>query len=81
MADAIAIGGTVLVALAVVVGLPWIAARLRRRGVATGTTMGPFEEMWHPAAARARVDIEVQQEIREPAPTPGRRLRAQWRLR
>jgi hypothetical protein len=80
MADAIAIGGSVLMFLTVVVGLPSLAARVRRRGAATGSMMGPFEEMWHPAATRARLDIEVQQEMREPAPTPARRLRTRWRL-
>ncbi|MET7865627.1 hypothetical protein [Micromonospora taraxaci] len=29
--------------------LTWLGARVRRRGIG-GEVMGPFEEMWHPAA-------------------------------
>ena len=40
-------------ALAVVAGgLAWLGSRLRRRGVGSDV-MGPFEEIWHPAAHRA----------------------------
>ncbi|WP_246843223.1 hypothetical protein [Allokutzneria sp. NRRL B-24872] len=51
-------------------GLPWLAARVRRRG-SGAEFFGPFEEIWYPAAARTRVEIQVQQERRAPAPTPG----------
>jgi len=36
--------------------------------------MGPFEEMWHPAAVRARIEIQVQDERAAPTPSPGDRL-------
>lgn len=36
--------------------------------------MGPFEELWHPAAVRARVETQVQEELAAPTPTPGDRL-------
>jgi hypothetical protein len=57
----------------VLAGLPWLAARVRRRGVG-GSVLGPFEEIWHPAAHRARIEVEVQQERSAPAPAPGDRL-------
>jgi hypothetical protein len=60
----------VLVLFAVVlVGLPRLAARARRGGTGGGV-LGPFEEMWHPAAHRARVEVQVQDE-RTDAPLPG----------
>jgi hypothetical protein len=51
-------------------GLPWLASRVRRRGTGGGV-LGPFEEMWHPAATRARVEIQAQEERRAPMPSPG----------
>jgi hypothetical protein len=52
-------------------GLPWLASRVRRRGVGAGL-LGPFEEIWgYPAAYRARFEIEVQQERQAPTPSPG----------
>jgi hypothetical protein len=51
----------------VMVGLAWVTTR--RRGRRAGSAVaGPFEEIWHPAAHRARIDIEVQDE-RTIAPT------------
>jgi hypothetical protein len=32
---------------------------------------GPFEEIWHPAAHRAWIDIEIQNERKVAAPSPG----------
>jgi hypothetical protein len=52
-------------------GLPWLASRVRRRGVGAGL-LGPIEEIWgYPAAQRARFEIEVHQERQAPAPSPG----------
>lgn len=31
--------------------------------------MGPFEEMWHPAATRYRTEIRVQEERMTPRPS------------
>jgi hypothetical protein len=33
--------------------------------------MGPFDEIWHPAAQRARTEIQIQDERAAPAPFPG----------
>jgi hypothetical protein len=58
---------------AVLGGLAWVATRARRRG--TGSSMmGPFEEIWHPAAHRARIETKTQHERPAPAPSPGDRL-------
>jgi hypothetical protein len=54
-------------------GLAWLASRVRRRG-AGDSVMGPFDEIWHPAAHRARIEIHVQEERPAPAPAPGDRL-------
>jgi hypothetical protein len=52
----------------VLLGLPRLAARARRGGTGDGV-LGPFEELWHPAAHRARVETQVQEE-RTDAPRP-----------
>lgn len=54
-------------------GLPWLASRTRRRG-AGESLMGPFDEIWHPSAHRARLEIQVQEERPAPMPSPGDRL-------
>ncbi len=57
-------------ALALVVGsLWWLAVRVRRRG-GGGNVLGPFEELWHPAAHRSRIERQEQAERRAPAPSP-----------
>lgn len=53
----------------VAAGLVWLGRRVRRRGVG-GEVMGPFEEIWHPAAHRARLEIEVREERMVPLPSP-----------
>jgi hypothetical protein len=53
----------------VAAGLVWLGRRVRRS--AGGEIMGPFEEIWHPAAHRARLEVEVQQERMVPLPSPG----------
>ncbi|MBV8994463.1 MAG: hypothetical protein JO287_12385 [Pseudonocardiales bacterium] len=53
--------------------LAWIAFRVRRRGGGE-SLMGPFDEIWHPAAHRARIEIHAQDERPAPNPLPGDRL-------
>jgi hypothetical protein len=56
-------------ALAIVVGaLWWLAVRVRRRG--GGDVLGPFDELWHPAAHRTRIEGQEQALRRAPAPSP-----------
>ncbi|MET8042070.1 hypothetical protein ABZU25_14560 [Micromonospora sp. NPDC005215] len=50
----------------------WLASRVRRRGIG-GEVMGPFEEMWHPAAHRFRAEIRVQDSRKVPMPPQGGR--------
>jgi hypothetical protein len=63
----------VIAAGAVLGGLPLLAARVRRGGTG-GAVLGPFEDMWHPAAQRARLEVETRQEAPAPEPVPGDKL-------
>ncbi|PTA47121.1 hypothetical protein [Micromonospora sp. RP3T] len=75
MAELLAIVLVVGVLAAVLGCLAWLAARVRRRGVGDNV-MGPFEEIWHPAAHRFRAEIQVYEERMAPLPPaegPGRR--------
>ncbi|WP_433116270.1 hypothetical protein [Micromonospora sp. CA-246542] len=49
----------------VLAALWWLGVRGRRRGVG-GEVMGPFEEMWHPAATRYRAEVRVQEQRMTP---------------
>ena len=70
MADLLAILAVFAAFGSVMVGL-WLLTR-RSRGRRVGSSVvGPFEEIWHPAAHRARIDIEVQDERKIGAPSPG----------
>lgn len=62
-----AVYGTVLC------GLAWPAARVRRRGGGE-SLLQPFDEIWHPTAYHARLEVEAQQEQPAPSPAPGDRL-------
>lgn len=53
---------------AVLALLTWMAARVRRRGIG-GDVMGPFDEIWHPAAHRFRAEIRVHEERVVPLPS------------
>jgi len=55
---------------AVMAGLAWLTRRARGRSVG-GAVAGPFEEIWHPAAHRARIQIEVQDERLAEPNAPG----------
>ncbi|GHJ14181.1 hypothetical protein [Micromonospora sp. AKA38] len=67
MAELLAIVLVVGVLAAVLGPLAWLAARVRRRGVGDNV-MGPFEEIWHPAAHRFRAEIRVYEERMVPLP-------------
>jgi hypothetical protein len=54
-------------------GLAWVAVRARRRG-STGDGVAFIEEIWHPAAHRARLESRHQEERPAPSPLPGDRL-------
>ena len=55
-------------------GLVRVAVHVRRRGGSGGSLMQPFDEIWHPVAHQARIEVEVQQERPAPNPVPGDRL-------
>ena len=53
----------VLVVVAILAGLVAMGRRVRSRGRAGSQGfVGPFEEMWHPAAHRARRETEIVDE-------------------
>ncbi|MBM0277053.1 hypothetical protein [Micromonospora tarensis] len=60
----------------ILASLWWLGARVRRRGVG-GEVMGPFEEIWHPAAHRYRAEIRVQETRMVPLPPQGGRRNGQ----
>ena len=52
-----------VVVVAVLAALVVLGRRVRRNGRAGGQAfVGPFEEMWHPAAHRARRETEIVDE-------------------
>lgn len=61
----------VLLAYALVMLLLTALGRRVRRSGRGGDVLGPFEELWHPAAHRARVDVRTHDSRQEPAPSPG----------
>lgn len=61
---------TVLLVVLVPVGL-WAIGRRARGRAAGGAVAGPFEEIWHPAAHRARIQIQVQDQRIAPDLLPG----------
>lgn len=69
---AVLVGVTVLGG--VLGALVWLARRVRRRGIGE-SVMGPFEEIWHPAGQRARIEIRVQEERAVPMASPDDSLR------
>jgi len=62
-----------LVTLALVGGflglLSWASARSRRRGIGA-SMMGPFDELWRPTAAESHLELRVQNERKQPLPSP-----------
>lgn len=77
MADALAVLLTVATFGVALGGLVWLAARVRSRGASGGySLMGPFDEMWNPAALDARIEIQRHDERQAPAPLPGGQPRA-----
>jgi hypothetical protein len=70
MATLVVLLGSIAIAGILLAGLPWLAARVRRRGLG-GSPLTALDEIWHPAAHDARIRIEVQDERVAPAPSPG----------
>ncbi|WP_112239311.1 hypothetical protein [Kribbella monticola] len=61
------------VSLAAVAGflalLARAAARARRRGI-SGSMMGVFDQMWHPAAAESHLELQLETDRKKPLPSP-----------
>jgi hypothetical protein len=63
--------GVLIAVYAVAIGGLWaLAARVRRSGVGTGM-LGPFDEIWHPVATDARIEIMAADYRPAGAPAPG----------
>lgn len=60
-----------LLVYALVMGLLLALGKRVRRSGAGGDALGPFEELWHPAAHRARIEVRTHDSRQEPAPSPG----------
>lgn len=54
---------------AILGGMAWIAVRARRRGLGDSIT-GPWDEIWHPTAHQAHIEIREQEERATPRPSP-----------
>ena len=67
MTDLLVPLGLVAAFALVVAALWWLAVRVRRRS--DGDVLGPFDELWHPAAHRTRIEKQEQEELRAPAPS------------
>ncbi len=61
----LAVGGGFV---AVLGGFVWLAARIRRQGHGAAI-MGPIDEVYHPGAHRARIEIEIHDERMVPTPS------------
>jgi hypothetical protein len=70
MGEVLAAATVIVLFAGFLVGLPLLAARTRRRGTSGAGLFQPFEDLWHPAARRALVEVQVQEE-RTDAPLPG----------
>jgi hypothetical protein len=68
MTDLLIVLGLLAAFALVVAALWWLAVRVRRRG--GGDVLGPFDELWHPAAHRPGIEVQEQPDRRTPAPTP-----------
>ena len=51
-------------------GVAWVGVRGRRRRVGSDV-LGAFDEIWHPAGYRHRVEVRRHDERVDPAPSPG----------
>jgi len=54
----------------IIAGFPWIAARVRRRGIGAGL-LEPIQDMWDPAVYREQLTQQDQLERKAPTPAPG----------
>lgn len=71
MGEALGYVGVAALFAGIMFGLTWLGRRVRARGGGAGEAfMGPFEDMWHPAAHRARMATDAVEERVVPMPTP-----------
>jgi hypothetical protein len=77
VAEFLGVAAVVLGFAAIMAGLAGLGRRIRQRGRAGGQAfMGPFEELWHPSAHRARLATEIVDERMLPGPATDDQPRA-----
>ena len=54
--------------------LGWLRRSMGDSKRGTGAVLGVLDDIWHPGAARAREQLDSQNERVMPAPTPGDKL-------
>lgn len=69
--DKVLVVTVVLLSYALIAVLLVALGRRVRRSGRGGDALGPFEELWHPAAHRARIEVRTHDSRQEPAPSPG----------
>lgn len=69
MAEVLAFVAVIAGIAAILGGLALLASRARSRRIG-GAFMGPFDEIYNPAAHRARIEIHQQAEHAAPRPSP-----------
>jgi hypothetical protein len=55
-------------------GFPWLASRVRRRGIGM-SVLEPIQDMWDPITYRTQTELHIQAERQEPSPLPDDPLR------
>jgi hypothetical protein len=70
MVEVLTLLAVVVFFAAIMAGFAWLGIRVRRgQGRVSDAYMGPFQEIWHPAAHRARLTTEVVEERMVPMPS------------
>jgi hypothetical protein len=69
--DILAVLAIAAIFAGIMAALAWLGLRVRRTGGrGSEAFMGPFEEIWHPAAHRARLESQIVDERMVPTPSP-----------
>ncbi len=60
---------TIAILAAILGAFPWLAARVRSRGIGGGV-FEPIQDMWDPTVHRTQIELHAQAEREAPAPSP-----------
>jgi hypothetical protein len=70
MTDLLPAAVTVAMFAVAIGGMLWLAGRVRRTGMG-GSVLGPFQDMYDPAAYRSQIEIQVLTDRKAPSSSPG----------